>query len=79
MEHAHCLADLPEDLADNVFAHVAALNLFEEGAAVGVLQYHIRDILLLLVVVIQQLHDTRMVETLVQGDLVLRVFVIDLR
>jgi hypothetical protein len=78
VKHANGFADLPENLADDILAHITALDLFEKGATVGVLQHHISDILLFLVVVVEELHDARVVQPLVQRYLILGVFVIDL-
>lgn len=58
---------------------VAKLDLFVETAPGGVLQYHIGDILLFLVVVIDELYDIGVDEFMMHIDLLLCVLVVDLR
>ena len=57
---------------------IAKLDLFVETTPGGILKYHIGDILLLLIVVIDEFDDVRMDKFMMHIDLLLRIFVVDL-
>jgi hypothetical protein len=78
MQGSYRLANLPKYFSCVVFAEVATLDFFKEGAPVGVFKYHVSYILLFLVVEVHKLNNIGVVEALVNRYLFLGVFVIDL-
>jgi len=76
---SHSFAYLAKYLTNNILGHVAAFDAFEQSASIGVFQYHVRDVLFFLVVVVQQLNDAGVIQAAVQYDLVLCIFVVNLR
>lgn len=75
---SHGLAHLPEYLPDHFFAHIAALYFLKESPPIGIFQYHIRYMLLLFIIEVEQFDNIRVVEPFMKCDLILRIFVIDL-
>jgi hypothetical protein len=73
------LANLTKQLANERLGQLMALNLLKKRAAVHVLQHHVGDVSLLLHVVVQQFDDVLVFQLLMHGDLLLGVFIVDLR
>lgn len=67
-----------EEATDLGFGDYAGFDFLEEGPAVRVLQHHVGDVALLLEVVVDQPHDVRVFQLLVDRDFVLRVLIVDL-
>lgn len=80
MEVLDSLTDASEIPLDELLIElsIAKLDLLVETATGGIFQYHVGDILLFLIVVIDEFDDVGMDELMMHIDLFLRVLVVDL-
>lgn len=80
MQVCYSFADISEIPPNETFAElpIAKFDFLVKGSAGSILQNHIGDIFILLIVVVEKFDDVGMVKFMVDVDLFFGIFVVDL-